>query len=95
MKKVKLYKYLGTNGTITSKVFLEEIYSVKYYELTADQGKMLTNDSIHGYYTKIIPQSELEEWYEEDIENFVNQININYNLENEIINEEENEIIAE
>jgi len=39
MKKVVYYKYLGTNGTITSPVHLEDIYFIRLYHLVADEGK--------------------------------------------------------
>ena len=43
MTKEILYTYLGTNGTITSPVFLEGIYSVKKIRLMAAEGKWLTD----------------------------------------------------
>lgn len=64
MKKEFVYTYLGTNGTLTSTIFLENIYSVKKIELTASEGKLLTKDGIHKQQVVIIPEAELEEWYE-------------------------------
>lgn len=63
MIKENIYTYLGVNGTITSPVYLEGIYSVKKIRLTANKDKWLTNgdticDSI------IIPESDLDKWYE-------------------------------
>jgi hypothetical protein len=49
MKKILYYTYLGTNGTITSPVHLEGIYSVKKYQLTADDDKFLTKDGKNLY----------------------------------------------
>jgi hypothetical protein len=43
MTKETLYTYLGTNGTITSPVFLEGIYSVKKIRLMAAEDKWLTD----------------------------------------------------
>ena len=44
MTKTPLYTYLGTNGTITSPVHLEDIYYVLKYRLEASPNKMLTKD---------------------------------------------------
>jgi hypothetical protein len=46
MKKVLIYKYLGTNGVIESPVHLEDIYYVRMYRLTADDDKNLTNGEV-------------------------------------------------
>ena len=45
MKKETYYTYLGTNGTITSPVHLEDIYFIRKYLLTADEGKKLTKNN--------------------------------------------------
>lgn len=44
MIKTVLYTYLGTNGTITSPVHLEDIYYTRKFRLEADPGMMLTKD---------------------------------------------------
>lgn len=64
MTKQVLYVYLGTNGTICSPVHLEDIYYVRKYRLTADQGKRLTKDDKNYHDTVLIPESELPEWKE-------------------------------
>lgn len=64
MTKQVLYVYLGTNGTICSPVHLEDIYYVRKYRLTADQGKRLTKDDKNYHDTVLIPESELSEWKE-------------------------------
>ena len=45
MKKEKYYTYLGTNGTITSPVHLEDIYYTVKYSLEAENNKVLTKDN--------------------------------------------------
>lgn len=66
MIKEVLYMYLGTNGTILSKVHLEDIYYIRKYRLWADDGKVLVKDGkIYGM-TEIIPEDELNEWSEID-----------------------------
>lgn len=68
MTKTLLYTYLGTNGTITSPVHLEGIYSIKKYRLIADTNKVLTSDD--GVTTTkmvTIPENELDLWKEIDV----------------------------
>jgi allophanate hydrolase subunit 2 len=58
MTKQKIYTYLGTNGTITSPVHLEDIYSIVKVRLCAEKGKMLTNgDRQVG--SIIVPEDEV------------------------------------
>lgn len=65
MKKTLLYTYLGTNGTITTPIHLEGIYSVKNYRLEAEGKKVLTKDGgVHTAKVVTIPESELEDWKE-------------------------------
>lgn len=64
MTKETLYTYLGTNGTITSLVHLEDVYYVRKFRLIADQGKRLTKDNKHFYNNVTIPEQELEFWKE-------------------------------
>ena len=63
MTKEVLYTYLGTNGTITSPIYLEGIYSVKQIRLIAAEGKWLT-DGYNIYNSITIPESDLDKWYE-------------------------------
>lgn len=46
MTKTVLYHYLGTNGTITSPIHLEDIYYVRKFKLLADKDKILTNGKV-------------------------------------------------
>ena len=46
MTKTVLYHYLGTNGTITSPVHLEDVYYIRKFKLIADKDKILTNGKI-------------------------------------------------
>ena len=64
MKKVVLYTYLGTNGTITSPIHLEDIYYTRKFRLTADKDKKLTKDNINFREEVTIPEDELDEWFE-------------------------------
>lgn len=67
MKKTPQYTYLGTNGTITSFVHLPDIYSIKKFELQADQYKKITKDGIDLKDIVIVPEEEVNLWYEVDI----------------------------
>ena len=63
MTKTALYTYLGTNGTITSPVHLEDIYYILKYRLEADENKMLSNGNTLTK-TIIVPYDEVENWRE-------------------------------
>ena len=63
MKKEVLYTYLGTNGTITSHVHLEDIYYVRKLRITAEEGRILTDGNIRTSST-IIAEEELDKWKE-------------------------------
>ena len=66
MTKTIIYTYLGTNGTISTPIHLEGIYSVKNYSLIADKNKLLTKDGIKFYEGITVPENELDQWYEID-----------------------------
>lgn len=69
MQKNKFYTYLGTNGTLTTSIHLEGIYSVQTYELIADKYKVLTKDGGKTYttYVREVPKDEVDLWKEIDI----------------------------
>ena len=64
MTKKVLYLYLGTNGTILSPVHLEDTYYVRQVELMADEGKFLTKDGVHMKKSILVPENDVQEWYE-------------------------------
>lgn len=66
MRKTLYYTYLGVNGTITSPVLLEGIYTVKKYQLIASDGKVLTKDDKNYVDSIMIPESDLDLWKEVD-----------------------------
>ena len=67
MQKEIYYTYLGTNGTITSPVHLEDIYYTVKYSLTAEGNKMLTKDNKNFVKRVLIPEADLELWSEVDM----------------------------
>ena len=64
MKKTAFYTYLGTNGTITSPVHLEDIYYILSYRLEAATGKYLTKDNVSYVKEVMVPANELDLWTE-------------------------------
>ena len=63
MDRIPMYRYLGTNGVITSPVHLEDIYYVKMIKLVADPDKLLTDGNRTGGVVTI-PEDEEMNWYE-------------------------------
>ncbi len=67
MTKVLYYNYLGENGTLLTTIHIDGAYCIKKYMLDADSGKMLTKDGIILKTHTLVPESEVDEWYEVDI----------------------------
>lgn len=63
MIKNNIYKYIGRNGIITSKVILDGINRLEFYELRAEEGKILTNGKRQSY-SVIIEKENLNDWSE-------------------------------
>ena len=64
MNKQTLYTYLGTNGTLTTPIHLEGIYSVKKIILVADEGKMLTKNGVDFFKKVSTNDLEVDLWQE-------------------------------
>lgn len=64
MTKQVIYTYLGTNGTLTTPIHLEGIYSVRKVVLHADKGYKLTKDNKNFVQTVTVPEAEVELWLE-------------------------------
>lgn len=64
MTKHILYTYLGTNGTITSMVHLENVYCTRQVELIADQGMRLTKNNKDFTKAVRVPEDEVDQWKE-------------------------------
>lgn len=67
MKKTKLYRYIGTNGIITSPVLLEGISYLQMYRLSATPGKALTDGEqvVKGI---DVFEEDIEKWTEIEVE---------------------------
>ena len=59
----KMYRYLGRNGTITSRILLENISPIEMISLQASQGKILTNGQ-QKVYSVLVFTDEVDDWYE-------------------------------
>ena len=64
MTKEVMYVYLGTNGTICSPVHLEDIYYIRKIRLWADDGKVITKGGKNYSYRALVPEDEVDQWYE-------------------------------
>ena len=64
MIKTLLYTYIGTNGTITSPIHLENVFSIRNYRLEAEANKMLTKDGEQMFKEAVVPESEVNLWKE-------------------------------
>lgn len=67
MKKTVIYRYLGTNGIIESPIHLEDTYYVRLLRLQADEQKVLTKDGETFVRAALVPEEELDLWYEVDL----------------------------
>lgn len=63
MKKIKMYRYLGRNGIITSPILLEKIDHIAMYSLTADNAKILTNGETQSKSVLCFAE-DLDQWTE-------------------------------
>ena len=59
----KMYRYLGRNGTITSRILLENISPIEMISLQASRGKILTNGQ-QKVYSILVFADEVDDWYE-------------------------------
>lgn len=65
MKKIKLYRYIGKNGIITTPILLEGTKVYEMFTLIASEGKVLTNgEKVRD--TVTIFADELDQWSEID-----------------------------
>ena len=62
-ESLKLYRYVGRNGTVTTPILLDDIKHYVYYHLSADETKILTNGEKKTYSIDI-PEEELNQWKE-------------------------------
>ena len=63
MKGIVIYRYLGTNGVIESPVHLEDTYYTRLIQITADEGKILTNGVTKTDVIRV-PEEDVPNWTE-------------------------------
>lgn len=67
MKQSSVYRYLGSNGVITTPIKLDGIYSVQLARLDADDDKILVNLLDHRERESVICSlEEVKNWTERD-----------------------------
>lgn len=67
MNRTLLYRYMGTNGVLTTPIHLEDIYYVRLVRLVADEGKILTNGT-RQMQVITIPENEESQWNEASLD---------------------------
>lgn len=67
MKKTKMYRYWGKNGTLTSRVLLQDPTRIEMFFLEAEPGKILTDGYTKTHSIFINPE-DIDEWIEIDLE---------------------------
>ena len=63
MLKENVYRYFGRNGILTTKILLEGISHIKFIELRAEQGKILT-DGTRLVHSIVVEPEEVSLWQE-------------------------------
>lgn len=63
MTKKKLYRYLGRNGILTTRILIDGANYIPMVELKADQGKILTNGEKTTYLI-VVEENEASQWRE-------------------------------
>lgn len=63
MIKNKMYRYLGRNGILTTRILIDKADYIPMVRLIADEGKVLTNGE-RLVYEVTIEESEVAEWKE-------------------------------
>ena len=63
MLKENMYRYFGRNGILTTKILLDGITHIKFVELRAEQGKVLT-DGTRLVHSIVVEPDEVGLWQE-------------------------------
>lgn len=63
MTRKKLYRYLGRNGILTTRVLIDGVKYIQMYELIAAPGMILTNGE-EQVYSIIVEESAAKQWKE-------------------------------
>ena len=63
MTKKKMYRYLGRNGILTTRILIDGVNYIPMVEIIADPGMILT-DGETTTYSIIVEESEAPKWRE-------------------------------
>ena len=63
MIKKKMYRYLGRNGILTTRILIDGANYIPMIALTAEEGKILTNGEITTY-SITVEETEVNLWRE-------------------------------
>lgn len=64
MTKQVMYTYLGTNGSITTPVHIEDTYYIRKIELRPAPGMKLSKDGVSFVYLALVPEEDVPQWKE-------------------------------
>ena len=63
MTKKKMYRYLGRNGILTTRILIDKADYIPMIQLIADEGKVLSNGEMLTH-SITIEEEELDRWQE-------------------------------
>lgn len=59
----KMYRYLGRNGILTTRILIDGVEHIPMVELVAEKGMVLSNGQITTY-SIVVEEDEAESWRE-------------------------------
>ena len=63
MTKKKMYRYLGRNGILTTRILIDGVNYIPMVELIASEGMILTNGTTTTY-SVVVEESLADSWRE-------------------------------
>ena len=59
----KMYRYLGRNGILTTRILIDGVDHISMVELTAEKGKILSNGKVTTY-SVVVDEKDVQSWRE-------------------------------
>lgn len=59
----KMYRYLGRNGILTTRILIDGVNHIPMVELTAEKGMILSNGRTTTY-SVVVEENEVDSWRE-------------------------------
>lgn len=59
----KMYRYLGRNGILTTRILIDGVNYIPMVELTAEKGMILSNGKTTTY-SVVVEENEVDSWRE-------------------------------